>query len=85
MPGGRLSDKAEHYLIGVLAGDAGGYHVTPRARYAVWIFKANQVVAPWSFSIKHPYVFNSVQRDAHGNLEEKKERLLEFRFSLTLA
>lgn len=69
-----FADKAGRDLIRVLAGDAGGYHVTPRAWYAVWILKVNQVVAPWSFSIKHPDVFDSVQGDAHGNLEEKKKK-----------
>lgn len=77
------ADKAECYLIGVLAGDAGGYHVTPRAGYAIWILKVNQVVAPWSFSIKHPDVFDSVQWDAHGNLGEKKEETVRVWFSLT--
>lgn len=67
-----FADTAELYLIRVLAGNSGGDHVTPRARNAVWILKANEVVAPWSFSIKHPDVFNSVQGDAHCDLEKKK-------------
>lgn len=79
-----FADEAALYLIRVLAGDAGGDHVTPWARHALEILKVNEVVAPWSFSIKHPDVFNSVQGDAHCNLEGKKKRLSEFCFSLTV-
>lgn len=70
------------HLVWIFAGDTSCNHVTPGRGCSRQPLEVNGGVSPWLDAVQHTDVFDSLERNPHGNLAWREGQQLNTRFDL---
>lgn len=73
---------ASAYLVWILAGDTCSDHMAPRRGCSRQPLEVDGRVSPRLDAVQHPDVFDSLERNSHGNLTGKERHRLSTSFEL---